>query len=161
MRLQGGGSDTDAVIDAMQTDAAVNPGNSGGPLVDASGAVVGINTAIRTLGGESSGSIGLGFAIPITMAKDVAEQIIRSGNVQHSTIGGQRPVGDRRRHRRRAGAERAGGWPGRSGRHRRGRRDHQGRATGRSAMPMNWSSRSGRTRSAPPCRWCCCGTAGR
>ena len=87
VRLQGGGSDTDAVIDAVQTDAAVNPGNSGGPLVDASGAVVGINTAIRTLGGDSSGSIGLGFAIPIAMAKDVAEQIIRSGTVQHSTMG--------------------------------------------------------------------------
>jgi len=87
VRLQGGGSDTDAVIDAVQTDAAVNPGNSGGPLVDASGAVVGINTAIRTLGGDSSGSIGLGFAIPIAMAKGVAEQIIRSGTVQHSTMG--------------------------------------------------------------------------
>jgi len=86
VRLQGGGSDTDAVIDAVQTDAAVNPGNSGGPLVDASGAVVGINTAIRTLGGESNGSIGLGFAIPITMAKSVAEQIIKTGSVQHSTM---------------------------------------------------------------------------
>ena len=87
VRLQGGGSDTDAVIDAIQTDAAVNPGNSGGPLVDATGAVVGINSAIRTLGGDASGSIGLGFAIPIATAKDVAEQIIRTGSVQHSTIG--------------------------------------------------------------------------
>lgn len=87
VRLQGGGSDTDAVIDAIQTDAAVNPGNSGGPLVDATGAVVGINSAIRTLGGDSSGSIGLGFAIPIDTAKDVAEQIIQSGSVRHATIG--------------------------------------------------------------------------
>jgi S1-C subfamily serine protease len=87
VRLQGGGSDTDAVIDAIQTDAAVNPGNSGGPLVDASGAVVGINSAIRTLGGNESGSIGLGFAIPIATAKDVAEQIIRSGAATHSSIG--------------------------------------------------------------------------
>jgi putative serine protease PepD len=87
VKLQGGGSDTDAVIDAVQTDAAVNPGNSGGPLVDSTGAVVGINTAIRTLGGDSNGSIGLGFAIPITMAKDVATQIIQSGKVQHATMG--------------------------------------------------------------------------
>lgn len=87
VRLQGGGSDTDAVIDAIQTDAAVNPGNSGGPLVDSAGAVVGINTAIRTLGGETSGSIGLGFAIPIAMAKSVAQQIIAAGTVQHSTMG--------------------------------------------------------------------------
>src|SRR5664279_2588835 len=87
VRLQGGGSDTDAVIDALQAHRPVNPGNSGGPLVDATGAVVGINTAIRTLGGDTSGSIGLGFAIPITTAKSVAEQLIKSGSVQHSTIG--------------------------------------------------------------------------
>lgn len=87
VKLSGGGSDTDAVIDAIQTDAAVNPGNSGGPLVDASGAVVGINSAIRTLGGESSGSIGLGFAIPIDAARDIAQQLIRTGAVQHATMG--------------------------------------------------------------------------
>lgn len=87
VRLQGGGSDTDAVIDALQTDAAVNPGNSGGALVDGTGAVVGINTAIRTLGGDTSGSIGLGFAIPINAAKGIAQQIIRDGSVQHASMG--------------------------------------------------------------------------
>lgn len=87
VRLQGGESDTNAVIDAVQTDAAVNPGNSGGPLVDATGTVVGINTAIRTLGGDTSGSIGLGFAIPINTARAVAEELIRTGKVVHSTMG--------------------------------------------------------------------------
>ncbi|GGL95775.1 S1C family serine protease [Nakamurella endophytica] len=87
VRLQGGDSDTNAVIDAVQTDAAVNPGNSGGALVDATGTVVGINTAIRTLGGDGSGSIGLGFAIPIDTARAVAEELIRTGTVVHSTIG--------------------------------------------------------------------------
>ena len=91
VRLDGGGSDTNAVIDAIQTDAAINPGNSGGPLVDSTGAVVGINTAIRSLGqGEGAsegGSIGLGFAIPIDDARVVAEQLIRTGVVKHAEIG--------------------------------------------------------------------------
>ncbi len=90
VHLSGEGTDTDAVIDAIQTDASVNPGNSGGPLVDASGAVVGINTAIRTLGGDSSGSsgsIGLGFAIPIDYAISVADQLIAGTKVQHPTLG--------------------------------------------------------------------------
>ncbi|MGH3979742.1 MAG: S1C family serine protease [Pseudonocardiaceae bacterium] len=88
VRLQGDGSDTNAVIDAIQTDAAINPGNSGGPLVDSSGAVVGINTAIRTLGGgESGGSIGLGFAIPIDDARAIAQELIRSGQVRHPDLG--------------------------------------------------------------------------
>ena len=87
VRLAGGETDTNAVIDALQTDAAINPGNSGGALVDSSGAVVGINSAIRTLGGDSSGSIGLGFAIPINYAKTVAQELIRTGKVVHSTIG--------------------------------------------------------------------------
>ncbi len=87
VRLSGGESDTNAVIDALQTDAAINPGNSGGPLVDAAGAVIGINSAIRTLGGDATGSIGLGFAIPIDFAKTIAQELIRTGKVVHSTIG--------------------------------------------------------------------------
>ncbi|RIJ70244.1 PDZ domain-containing protein [Nakamurella silvestris] len=87
VRLAGEGTDTNAVIDAIQTDAAINPGNSGGALVDSSGAIVGINTAIRTLGDSASGSIGLGFAIPIDMAKEVAQEIIRTGTAIHATIG--------------------------------------------------------------------------
>ena len=89
VRLDGGGSDTNAVIDAVQTDAAINPGNSGGPLVDSTGAVVGINTAIRSVGGSQAegGSIGLGFAIPIDNAQAIAAELIRSGVVKHAEIG--------------------------------------------------------------------------
>ncbi len=60
----------------VQTDASINPGNSGGPLVNLDGQVVGINTAIATLSGRASGSIGIGFAVPIDRAVDVAERII-------------------------------------------------------------------------------------
>ncbi|MCX6465984.1 MAG: trypsin-like peptidase domain-containing protein, partial [Pseudonocardiales bacterium] len=80
----GGGT---AVIDAIQTDAAINPGNSGGPLVDATGAVVGINTAISSLGQGEGGSIGLGFAIPIDDARTIAEELIRTGVVRHAELG--------------------------------------------------------------------------
>ena len=89
VRLDTAGSDTSAVIDAIQTDAAINPGNSGGALVDSTGAVVGINTAIRSLGqgqGEG-GSIGLGFAIPIDDAREIADELIRTGAVTHAEIG--------------------------------------------------------------------------
>ena len=84
------GSDTNAVINAIQTDASINPGNSGGALVDGSGAVIGINSAIATLerrGTGQSGSIGLGFAIPINEARQIAQQLIRTGKVQHATLG--------------------------------------------------------------------------
>jgi S1-C subfamily serine protease len=86
VRLSGEGSDTNAVIDAIQTDAAINPGNSGGPLVDSTGAVIGLNTAIST-SGEDSGSIGLGFAIPIDKAREIAQQLIRTGSVKHPDLG--------------------------------------------------------------------------
>jgi putative serine protease PepD len=69
--------DTGARQSAIQTDASINPGNSGGPLVNAQGEVIGVNTAIATL--EGSGSIGIGFAIPIERAQQAAERIIRDG----------------------------------------------------------------------------------
>ncbi|GLH96109.1 S1C family serine protease [Phytohabitans aurantiacus] len=69
--------DTGARQSAVQTDASINPGNSGGPLVNAQGEVIGVNTAIATL--EGSGSIGIGFAIPIERAQQAAERIIRDG----------------------------------------------------------------------------------
>jgi putative serine protease PepD len=82
----------DDVIDAIQTDAAINPGNSGGALVNAAGEVVGVNSAIASLsadqfGTTQSGSIGLGFAIPINEAERIAMQIIRQGYSTHAIIG--------------------------------------------------------------------------
>ncbi len=68
----------------IQTDAAINPGNSGGALVDASGNLVGINTAIFS---RSGGSIGIGFAIPVSTAKMVLEQIVKNGSVTRGWIG--------------------------------------------------------------------------
>jgi putative serine protease PepD len=75
-------------ISALQTDAAINPGNSGGPLVDATGAVIGVNSAIATLGaGSQTGSIGLGFAIPINQARKTADQLIKDGKATYPVIG--------------------------------------------------------------------------
>jgi putative serine protease PepD len=92
---EGAGSSTATTVlgDAIQTDAAINPGNSGGALVDDTGAVVGINSAIASLSDDSgdsssqSGSIGVGFAIPIDYAVSVATQIIRTGTVTHPYLG--------------------------------------------------------------------------
>lgn len=84
----GNGSGESSFINAIQTDAAINPGNSGGPLVDATGAVIGVNSAIATLGTSSqSGSIGLGFAIPINQAKKTAEQLIKTGSATYPIMG--------------------------------------------------------------------------
>ncbi|MFE5025227.1 trypsin-like peptidase domain-containing protein [Streptomyces sp. NPDC056656] len=89
---KGDGSDI-SYVDALQTDAPINPGNSGGPLVDSQGRVIGINSAIRSadsgsdLEGGQSGSIGLGFAIPINQGKRVAEELINTGRATHPVIG--------------------------------------------------------------------------
>ncbi|WNV76607.1 trypsin-like peptidase domain-containing protein [Geodermatophilus sp. DSM 44513] len=84
VRLAGEGSDTNAVISAVQTDAPINPGNSGGALVNAAGEVIGINTAIASLGG---GSVGLGFAIPVDTVRTVSEQLISTGRAVHASLG--------------------------------------------------------------------------
>ncbi|MEU5210452.1 trypsin-like peptidase domain-containing protein [Streptomyces sp. NPDC020742] len=100
-----GGGSSASYMSALQTDASINPGNSGGPLMDAGGNVIGINSAIQSagngggLGGESSqsGSIGLGFAIPIDQAKRVAQDLIRTGKPVYPQIGvqvGMRDTGD-------------------------------------------------------------------
>ncbi len=81
---------SDTVIDAIQTDAAINPGNSGGPLVNMRGEVVGINSAIASLGqdqGGQSGSIGLGFAIPSDEARPIAQQLAQTGKADHAQLG--------------------------------------------------------------------------
>jgi serine protease Do len=70
--------------DFIQTDAPINPGNSGGALVNMRGELVGINTAIFSTGG---GNIGIGFAVPINMARSVMEQIVQHGHVQRGRIG--------------------------------------------------------------------------
>ncbi|MEA2441229.1 MAG: hypothetical protein QOH76_2653 [Thermoleophilaceae bacterium] len=70
----------------IQTDAAINPGNSGGPLLDQQGRVVGVNSQIAT-GGNGRGSVGIGFAIPINLAKRVLPTLIKSGRVPHAYIG--------------------------------------------------------------------------
>jgi putative serine protease PepD len=78
------------IFGAIQTDAAINPGNSGGALVDGNGRVIGINSAIASLGrtaGSQAGSIGLGFAIPIDLASDTANQLIATGKAVHPYIG--------------------------------------------------------------------------
>lgn len=86
-----GTSTSASYMSALQTDASINPGNSGGPLLDAQGSVIGINSAIQSsgsLGGTTqSGSIGLGFAIPINQAKSVAQQLIKTGKPVYPVIG--------------------------------------------------------------------------
>ncbi|MGD6744380.1 S1C family serine protease [Streptomyces sp. BH106] len=90
----GSGTSKASYMSALQTDASINPGNSGGPLLDGNGNVIGINSAIQSassgggMGGSGqSGSIGLGFAIPINQAKMVAQQLIKTGQPVYPVIG--------------------------------------------------------------------------
>jgi len=92
VHVAGEDSAPDVVYQAIQTDAAINPGNSGGALVDASGAVVGVNSANASLSQgngdtSSNGNIGLGFAIPINQARTIATELINTGKAVHASIG--------------------------------------------------------------------------
>ena len=73
------------ISNAIQTDAPINPGNSGGPLLDANGSVIGITSQIESPNG--GGNIGIGFAVPINTAKEIADQLINGGEVQHAFLG--------------------------------------------------------------------------
>ncbi|GAB2936583.1 trypsin-like peptidase domain-containing protein [Rhodococcus aerolatus] len=89
----GEGTGQTTVLDAIQTDAAINPGNSGGALVNMSGQLVGINSAIASLSSSSSsasgqsGSIGLGFAIPVDQARRIAQELIDTGTATQAVLG--------------------------------------------------------------------------
>jgi putative serine protease PepD len=81
-----------AALDAIQTDAPMNPGNSGGPLVNMNGQVIGMNSAMASTGTSpdaQSGSIGLGFAIPVDQAKRIADELIATGKASHASLGVQ------------------------------------------------------------------------
>src|SRR5829696_6689315 len=76
------------IENVIQTDAALNPGNSGGPLIDASGRVIGINSQIAT-GGDPGGAVGIGFAVPVNTAKEVIPQLEEDGHVERAYLGVQ------------------------------------------------------------------------
>ena len=121
----------------IQTDVAVNPGNSGGPLFNLQGEVVGINSQIFS---RTGGYMGLSFAIPIDVAMDVRDQLVKTGKVTRGRIGVHDPERRRAARRivrprssaRRARQLRGEGWPGREGRPEAGRRDPRGERSRRS-----------------------------
>lgn len=96
LQLWNGSGAAPVSLRVMQTDAAINPGNSGGALLNSKGQLIGVNVAIATAssssGGSQSGSIGVGFSIPSNIAKNIADQIIKSGKASHGLLGAM--VGD-------------------------------------------------------------------
>ena len=86
-----GGGQTAHLVDAIQTDASINPGNSGGALVNCAGDLVGVNSAISTVpnaaGIGGGGSVGIGFAIPVDLARPFADQLIEAGRIRQPVIG--------------------------------------------------------------------------
>jgi S1-C subfamily serine protease len=77
----------------IQTDASINSGNSGGPLIGANGRVVGVNTAIATGNTGAGGNIGIGFAVPVNTVRDVVSQLLDKGKVEHAFLGvGSQPI---------------------------------------------------------------------
>ena len=120
MAAGGDANNQNTVLDAIQTDAAINPGNSGGALVNMNGELVGVNSAIATIGGDSpdaqSGSIGLGFAIPVDQAKRIADELISTGTASPRVAGCS---GQQRHHHPR----------------REDRRGHQGGAAATAGLP--------------------------
>ena len=127
---------TVVVLDAIQTDAAINPGNSGGPLVDMQGNVIGINSAIASnsgssggLGGGQAGSIGLGFAIPISEALPILQQLAADQPATIASLGVSQPGNADTSTRTSGGYKIAtvtAGGPGGQGGPEDRRRDHQG-----------------------------------
>ncbi|MCW2511812.1 MAG: trypsin-like serine protease with C-terminal domain [Mycobacterium sp.] len=90
--VDAGSRNPPTTFDAIQTDAPINPGNSGGALVDEDGRLIGMNSAIASMGNSSvaeSGSVGLGFAIPVGEAMRVADELIATGKVSHASLGVQ------------------------------------------------------------------------
>jgi S1-C subfamily serine protease len=79
--------DSYTIEDVIQTDAAINPGNSGGPLIDASGRVIGINSQIATGGNGGTGSVGIGFAVPVDTAKKIVNELMDHGQVLRPWMG--------------------------------------------------------------------------
>jgi putative serine protease PepD len=91
VQLPGQGNQSALLVDAIQTDAAINPGNSGGALVDCAGKLVGVPTAGAVVpspsGQQGAGNIGIGFAIPVKLAKLVSDELIATGTVSHAEFG--------------------------------------------------------------------------